>query len=243
MTKTATPGSIAAVALLCACATPPPQAPPPAAAPAALIESATPPPSAPAALSESELDRLDELLTRGDDALKDDRLLTPIDDSAYDYYTAALKLAPEHPSALAGISKLVDRYLVLAADAIQRGRYDRAKNLLERARFIDSGHDGIALAEEKIALFERATRRRIPLDGAALSSRSPEIAADLAAWGKLAKTDRAWVTISARNDAEGRWIYQQLRRAPGERRIRAELVIAAVPGLEIFELDALPESQ
>jgi hypothetical protein len=82
----------------------------------------------------------------------------------------------------------------------------------------------------------------VPLDAAALSARSPELASRLAALGALAKQEHTWVTISARNDAEGRWIYQQLRKAPGEHRIRAELVIAGAPSVEIFDFATKSEA-
>jgi hypothetical protein len=197
------------------------------------------PPEAP--LPSIDLDRLDELLTLGDEALREDRLLTPVDGSAYDYYSLALEVAPEHPAALAGLNKLVDRYLGLAAEAAQRGRYDRARNLLERAKFVNAEHEGIGLAEAQIEMFEGAQRQTISLDGRALAARSRELAATLAGLGGKAKAAGAWVTITARNDAEGRWIYQQLRRAPGDTRIRAELVIGGTPSVQIYEFRGEPE--
>jgi hypothetical protein len=213
--------------------------PPPAAAPLAespALPDISPPPEPQPAPSPIDLDRLDALLTLGDEALKADRLLTPIDDCAYDYYSAALELAPDHPAAPAGLDKIVDRYVNLATDAAQRGRFDRARNLLERAKFVNSAHEGIALVESRIAQFEDASSRSVPLDAGALAARSSSLADELARLGIQAKAEHAWVTINARNDAEGRWIYQQLRRAPGNRRIRAELVLAAAPSVVIFEL-------
>ena len=215
--------------LLLGCATP--KAP----APAPVAPAPTPEETAPAQ-PPIDLDRLDRLLTLGDAALKAGRLLAPPGDSAYDYYRDALAVAPNHPAALAGLDRIVDRYVAMANDAIQRGRYDRAKNLLERARFINPDHEGIATADGQIKLLQSSDRRRIALDGASLSERSSEMAASLAKLGVDAKADNAWVVITARNDEEGRWIYQQLRAAPGERRIHAELVIGAAPSVEIYTL-------
>ena len=56
------------------------------------------------------------------------------------------------------------------------------------------------------------------------------------ALGARAKAEGMWVVIVAGNDLEGRWIYQQLRRAPGERRIRAELVMGGPPRVEFVRL-------
>ena len=43
-------------------------------------------------------------------------------------------------------------------------------------------------------------------------------------------------TVKTTSDAEGRWMYQQMREAPGERRIRAELTIGSPPSVELIEL-------
>ena len=49
--------------------------------------------------------------------------------------------------------------------------------------------------------------------------------------------------IRARNDAEGRWIYQQMADAPGDRRIRAELTFGAPPGVDLLQLGADPQKE
>ena len=221
--------AIALTAIVSAGCTPAPKEAPPAPPP-------QPAPAPPAPAPTIDLDRLDRLLTLGDAALKAGRLLTPPGDCAYDDYHAALEVAPNHPAALAGLDRIVDRYVAMANDAIQRGRYPRAKNLLERARFINPNHEGIATAEAQIKTFEGSDHRRVALDGASLGARNAELAASLAKLGVEAKADNAWVVITARTDEEGRWIYQQLRQAPGERRIHAELVIGAAPSIEIFAL-------
>ncbi len=181
-------------------------------------------------------DRLDELLIKGDDALKDDRLLTPIDDCAFDYYVAAQKVAPDHPAPREGLDRIVDRYVALASEAAQRGQRDRALNILERAKYINAKHPAIAMAETQLELFGGATRTQVTLDGSALGSRSADVAAKLEALGVRAKAEGTWVRIVARNDEEGRWMYQQLRKAPGERRIRAELVLGGPPRIEFVSL-------
>jgi len=210
----------------------------PASVPAPVV--GVPPESVPVPEATSppiDLDRLDELLELGDRALRDDRLLTPVDDSAYDYYQAALKVAPGHPAARHGLDRLVDRYIALASEAAQRGQYDRARNILERAKFVNPDHEGLPMAEAQIDVFRHAKRRRVVLDTSGVSSRSIAVATALTELGRAAKAEGMWVVITARSDAEGRWIYQQLRRAPGERRIRAELVISGTPSVEIVELD------
>jgi hypothetical protein len=101
--------------------------------------SAAPPPSPPIPTGPPiDEDRLDLLLEQGDRAFADERLLTPIDDCAYDYFRAALVVAPDHPAALHGLERVADRYLGLAAQAAERGQFDTARSMLQRARIVDA---------------------------------------------------------------------------------------------------------
>jgi tetratricopeptide (TPR) repeat protein len=219
--------------LLCglsACTATPPApapAPEPAAAPAPAPAVATPP---------VDIDRLDALLERGDEAMKAGRLLTPIDDCAYDYYREALALAPDHPAAQHGLQRLAERFVGMAEQAAERGQFDTARSLLERARIVSPKLDSIAAAQAQIDLRSSAPRSRVALDPEQLSAHTADVAARLNALGARAKAEDAWVIIRARSDAEGRWIYQQMARAPGDRRIRAELTLGA-PGVELLQLN------
>ena len=215
---------------LCACAAPHrsrPIAPAPVAAPA---------PALPKAKLAIDIDRLDALLERGDDAMKAGRLLTPIDDCAYDYYRAALALAPDHPAAQNGLQRLAERFVGMAEQAAERGQFDTARSLLERAQMVSPQLDSIAAAQAQIELRSSAQRSRIALDAEQLSAHAAQLAARLNALGAKAKADDMWVVIRARSDAEGRWIYQQMASAPGNRRIRAELTLGS-PGIELLQLN------
>ena len=117
----------AALIIAGACSTAPA---PPAVAPALVVPAEPPAAAAP----KIDLDRLDALLERGDRAYKDGRLLTPIDDCAYDYYREALAVAPNHPAALHGLERVADRYVAMAEQAAEKGQYDAARKLLARAR-------------------------------------------------------------------------------------------------------------
>jgi tetratricopeptide (TPR) repeat protein len=229
--------SAVALLLLAACHQPTPR---PAAAPAT-----TPPPvprTAPAAprVPAIDEDRLDALLEAGDAAFKAGRLLTPIDDCAYDYYREALKVAPNHPAALHGLGRIADRYLSLAEQAAQRGQFATAQSMLARARIVDPNRDGIAETAAMIARRQQADTRRVGLDAGELRSRSSELAEHLRRLGTTAKTTAAWVVIRAASDADGRWIYQQLARGDGETRIRAELTTGTPPAVELLQFKEDP---
>lgn len=211
----------------------------PAPAPVQVQPPVAAPPATPATapLRPIDQDRLDLLLEQGDRALAAGRLLTPIDDCAYDYYRQALVVAPNHPAAAHGLERVADRYIGLAEQAAERGQFDSAKAMLRHARYVDPDRPGIGETEALIELRSSAQRRHVALDTEQLAAHAAELAEQLKVLGRQAKAQDAWVIIRARNDAEGRWIYQQLASAAGERRIRAELTIGAPPAVDLLQLN------
>ena len=230
--------ALAAALLLSGCQQPAPSPAEPPVAPApAAPEPAAPPPSTAPAIDEA---RLDALLEQGDEAFAAGRLLTPIDDCAYDYYRAALQVAPNHPAALHGLGRIADRYLSLADQAAQRGQFATAQSMLERARIVDPNRTDIAATAATIARREQAETRHVVLDGRQLAQRAAALGERLRQIGGEAKATDAWVVIRAGNDADGRWIYQQLARGDGTTRIRAELTIGAPPAVDLMHFQEDP---
>jgi hypothetical protein len=211
----------------------------PAPAPTQELPPTVPSPVAPAVapVSRIDQDRLDLLLDQGDRALAAGRLLTPIDDCAYDYYRQALVVAPNHPAAVHGLERIADRYIGMAEQAAERGQFDTAKAMLKHASYVDADRPGIAETEALIELRSTAKGRHVALDTEQLSAHAAGLADQLKTLGAQAKAQDAWVIIHARSDAEGRWIYQQLASAAGERRIRAELTIGAPPAVDLLQLN------
>lgn len=221
----------AVLTTLSGCANPAPEGvPPPAPAAALPAEPAAPP------KPKIDIDRLDALLEQGDRALKDGRLLTPIDDCAYDFYRQALVVAPDHPAALHGLERVAERYVAMAEQAAEKGRYQNARSMLERARIVDPDLDSIDAMEAQIKMRSTARRQTATLDAQQLSDRGGALIGRLKALGAQAKAQDSWVIIRARNDAEGRWIYQQLADSPGSRRIRAELTLGAPPAVDLLQI-------
>jgi tetratricopeptide (TPR) repeat protein len=222
---------VAALTMLSGCTNPPP-APEPAPPPPPPAPAQPPPAPKP----KIDIDRLDALLERGDQALKAGRLLTPIDDCAYDYYKEALKVAPDHPAALHGLERIAERYVAMAEQAAEKGQYQSARTSLERARIVDPDLDSIDAMEAQIKMRSTAQRQTSALDAQQLSDHSAALVGRLKALGAQAKAQDSWVVIRARNDAEGRWIYQQMADSPGSRRIRAELTLGAPPAVDLLQL-------
>lgn len=217
--KYAASAALAALLLSAAACTPrQPSAPEPPPPPAPVV--AVPLPSERPAY---DADAVHALLEAAESALAEDRLLTPADDCAYLYFRRALELAPELPAALRGFERIVDRYLALAERAIARQRWAAVDAMLDRAASLDAGHPDIATLRRQRALLAGAERETLALDAAQLRARHADAARALAHFGAKARRPDARVTIHAATDADGRWIYEQLDKAPGSARIRGEL--------------------
>jgi len=225
-------GAAALLALLVGCSSPSPQpsSPPPISPSPAVPAPPKPPPV--------DLDRLDALLEKGDRAYKDGRLLTPIDDCAYDYYREALVVAPNHPAALHGLERIAERYVAMAEQAASKEQYAKARQMLDRARIVDPDLASIATMQSQIQMRSAADRQHSNVDARQLADRSSDLSGQLKGLGARAKAQDLWVTIRAPTDADGRWIYQQMAAGSGDRRIRAELTLGSPPAVDLLRLDA-----
>ena len=176
------------------------------------------------------------LLETAADAFEHGRLITPPGDNTHDILLAVLALDPDNLQAAEGLERIVERYLEFASQAAERGHFARARSMLDRARMVQRDHPEIQPLEQRVTLLAEAKRVRVPLDRRAVAARDASASARLRNIGARAKMPNTRVTIVARSDAEGRWMYQQMRAAPGERRIRAELTIGSPPSVELIEL-------
>jgi serine/threonine protein kinase/tetratricopeptide (TPR) repeat protein len=77
----------------------------------------------------------------------DDRLTMPDGDNALFYYEEILKIAPNDPAAKAGITRIVDRYGVMARAAWGKGRLDEALRLAAKAREIMPANASLKVME------------------------------------------------------------------------------------------------
>ena len=218
-----------ALLLVGACTAPPPSPPDPP------VVEPVPPPDIEAP-DPGESEEFLTLVDAADRAIADDRLLTPEEDSAYSYYRQALVIAPNHPLAMVGFERIVERYLQLAHQAMERHQWARARSMLDRAQYVDRNHTGIESIREQVELLANAERLVLRLDRAGLRERATALAAELVEFGRHARSPRARVLIRAGSDADGRWIYQQLRRSPGERPIRGQIEIGLPPQVTVLLL-------
>jgi hypothetical protein len=149
-------------------------------------------------------------------------------------YHQVLTLQPDNAQARTGLEQLVEHYLNEASRAISQERYTRAHGALSRARLVDRTNPNIEPIAAELRLLEQAQRIRTTLDWRLVAARSGELTPTLRKAGSQARKDGCQAIISVSSDAEGRWIYQQMSGAPGDRRIRAQIRIASPSAVEVL---------
>ncbi len=167
------------------------------------------------------------LLSEADYCLSQGKFLNPIADNAHDRYRSVLLMDPENERAKIGLQTIALRYVEQARTAAKRGNLSEAQSLLRYARGIDNNavvQDAAETLRKQIATMPPAAPAKpyqagegeVVLDVKMLQAKDPQITTQLIGVAQKAKQTDQFVLIIARSDAEGRWIYQQLRNAvPG----------------------------
>lgn len=206
--------------------------------PVAVVKVDSPPVAKPVATREQTIARL---LREADYALSKDQLLMPWSDNAHDRYHAVLLLDRNNVQAKTGLQAITLRYLDLARSAAARSQYAQAQEHLKNARDLDANNP---LVNEFAAILRREIATQKPpaaykpgpnehmIDAKALSSKSAAVVAQLRDLAQKAKTSGDLVMIIARNDAEGRWIYQQMRNALPGFLLRGDIKIGQQPRIQ-----------
>ncbi|MGH1372367.1 MAG: hypothetical protein ACRBBW_10050 [Cellvibrionaceae bacterium] len=182
--------------------------------------------------------RIQAMLQRAEFQLGRDRLTTPRYDSAYGLFTEVLKLQPENQQAKSGLQLVAIRYIQLARKALAHSNLARAGSYYAQARRIAPNNPLLAefdvAYQQALAAKEQWDQRsEIALAPGALSRRDDEVLGVLQEVANRVKVSDESLVIIARNDAEGRWLYQQMRKAAEGYRIRGDIQLGAVPKIVI----------
>lgn len=225
-----TPLAVVALALLlAACETGP--RPVPASEPPAAVPEPKP----------TREEHIQTLLYRADMALSRGRLLLPAYDNAYDRYAAVLLMDVDNREARAGLQAIVLRYLDMARDAAQRSRFAEAETYLRRAGQVlpDNANVQALVETERQQMAARpealATSGSFPLDVVALRAESEAALEALAGIARQAREEDRMVLIVAETDAQGRWIYQQMREQVPGYLLRGDIRVGAPVRIEFID--------
>lgn len=167
-------------------------------------------------------------------AYDDNRLMLPAGDNAYDRYRQVLDFDPENEVARRGIRDIALRYVQLAGNAMEIGQFDDAAGLLRRAATIGTAADEVQLARARLEELRKSALDRFTFDPQSVRAQSPEVIARL---GEIAhmliRQEGATFLITARNDAEGRWMYSVMREAVDGQRLRGNIAIGDRPAVQL----------
>lgn len=196
-------------------------------------EEFTPAAPQPATLDEATLR---DLLDRAAAAMARDHLTYPVENSAYAIYAHILDLQPDQEDARRGLETIVEQYIELAMQALEHHRYASARSMLSRARIINPNHPSIEPTEHQIRLLSEAQREVLKLTQDQLTYPDRATTRALQSLAQLPANSRCRFTISAKNDAQGRWIYQRLAEGGDDQqtksRIRAQIRIRLPASVE-----------
>ena len=187
-------------------------------------------------------DILKELLFAGLTALDNDHLTEPREGSAADYFGQVLDVDPDNAIALDGLQRLVARYVALAQQAYQQGAREVAEGYLVRAEPIARRANSVASINNLRQSWGRGpsersvSRNEFLLEPVALDERGESIVWRLTEIAVKAMRANSRITIVSRNDAEGRWIYQQMREVLAEYRLRGNIVKGVTPKVILIDL-------
>jgi hypothetical protein len=108
----------------------------------------------------SREDRIIELLSLAQRALRNDRLLIPSDNNAYGYYQQVLKLEPGNSAALFGMDQIVERYVVLGRKALDQQDRKKAERYIARGSRVLPGDSRLIALQESMNAPEETEIRR-----------------------------------------------------------------------------------
>jgi len=169
---------------------------------------------------------LADILYEGLQALGDDRLLTPVDDNAHARFMRVLAYDPDNAIALQGLQDIVVRYAELSEEASRQGLFMEAETLLDRARFVDAEHPGIARASLALQTEMNSGDLFFVLDEREFANHSENAQEQLADIARQAKQHGAFFLITAPNDDLARWMFSIMRTAVDGYRLRGNIELA-----------------
>ncbi|REG84310.1 hypothetical protein [Marinomonas pollencensis] len=123
----------------------------------------------------------EQLIKQGQQALAEQRLLTPEEDNANLYFQAVLGRDPGNYQATLGIASIVDRYNEWAWRAAQQGNYSMAERYLDSARLANPEDATISQMSARVERLKKQRldaakqRRTAPAKSAASSSVEPSV--------------------------------------------------------------------
>lgn len=188
------------------------------------------------------------LLNKAEELYDSGHFLSPAEDNAYIRFQALKMLEPSSEEAQAGLDAILIHEASLVKDMLAASKYSAAgRRIRELEQFFPEAATLSKLRVNLAQARERAKRKaqalaaassrkksassaarapdRMYLDVAGLDQQAPALIQQLESLAIKVSKSHQGVLIYARSDAEGRWIYQQMRKATPNYRIRGDIRI------------------
>ncbi len=219
----------------------------------AVKEASLPPSeSAPVARTAKQV-MVENLLAQAEQSFRKGHLTDPAHNNAYDRFQSVLILDPANSEARAGLQAMVIQFAEGVRQALARSRTREARVLLREAEAYFPEHQLLADLRGEMKQMRRAmpadstvrtaTIKRAgkidaideyPLSTAVLSGQRDSLLPLLATLAQRVAQTNESVMIYARTDAEGRWLYKQMKKAAQGYRIRGDIRLSKSPKIAIL---------
>lgn len=188
---------------------------------------------------------IDRVLNKADQALRDNRLTRPAHNNAFDRYSAILMVDKKNARAKAGLVAVRDAYIKMADNELASGSIHHAQDFLSVLKERYPKDAKVNQLAQRIFLHKAAPntpnvsvqdpqQTRFALAGRSLKKRDAQTLALLQSIAKRIEDTQESVLITARNDAEGRWLYRTLNAATPTFRVRGDIRIGSKPSIELL---------
>lgn len=187
---------------------------------------------------------VDSLLRQAGSALRQSRLTSPEYDNAYDRFQSVLMLDPDNSQARSGLQSILITYAQLVRDDIRATRLSSARKRLKlmndyypknaliidlnaRLRSAETEYWAHRVKQDNSAPVRKEEKnyREYSISAKELKNKSADLIDQLSGVAQeLVRTDES-ILIYARSDADGRWVYKQLKKSAGDYRIRGDIRI------------------
>ncbi|MDZ7923470.1 MAG: hypothetical protein U5M23_05285 [Marinagarivorans sp.] len=187
---------------------------------------------------------IDRVLIKADEALLANRLTQPQHNNAYDRYRAVQSIDPSNARAQAGLEKIFDAYVRLAEAELQTGSPYHAQTFVSLLESLYPGREKVRELRRRLASIPRAAPasslddylvKSFDLNPVELQKRSESVKQVLVGLAQRVEKSHESIVIAARNDAEGRWIYQIMNKATPNYRVRGDMQIRSKPAIKLLE--------
>ena len=190
------------------------------------------------------------MLKRAEQAFRKGDLTKPNYANAYDLFHSVLIINPENQQARSGLQAILIRYAEMIREATRKNQFSKSQRLLSQVEKYYPANDLLMelkkeakkrkaayMARQKPVPAEKPGDRNVSefvLPTYALSKRTAELTRYIGEVAVRLKSSQEYVMIYARTDAEGRWIYSQLKKAVPGYRVRGDIKLGRKPRLVLL---------